>query len=220
MVHHAPRREEEVGMSTQDIENGRKLFAQQCDFVLAATAPEQFPITKLPEISFIGRSNVGKSSLINGLTGRKRLARASNTPGRTQQVVFFNLGQRLMLADLPGYGHADAPRHEIDRWTELVHHYLQHRPALRCVCLLIDGRHGVMANDLTMMKFLDRAAVSYQIVLTKADQVRGHDSEAKQRQVEAMLGKHPAARPGTFLTSSEKGTGMEELRAFLTGFAI
>ena len=202
-----------------DIETARKLFAQNCEFVLAATGPQHFPNSKLSEVAFVGRSNVGKSSLINGLTGRKNLARASNTPGRTQQIIFFDLAHKLMLVDLPGYGHADAPRIEKDQWNELVHSYLQSRPNLTCVCLLIDSRHGAMANDLTMMQFLDRVAMSYQIVLTKIDQVRVPDREAKQRQLTAMLAKHPAARSDVLLTSADKTIGMEELRVFLSGFA-
>ena len=206
-------------MSDIETESARKLFAGPCDFVLAAAEPEQFPKTPLPEVAFIGRSNVGKSSLINALTGRKSLARASNTPGRTQQIIFFNLGQRLMLVDLPGYGHAQAPREEKDRWDHLVQHYMQTRPILRCVCLLIDSRHGAMANDIQMMKFLDRACVSYQIILTKSDQVRGIDKETKPRQVQALIAKHPAARPAILSTSSEKGAGVDEVRTLLAGFA-
>lgn len=209
------------GDTSSDVhEYGRKLFAQSCQCLLAAAAPEQFPKTTLPEIAFIGRSNVGKSSLINGLTGRKSLARASVTPGRTQQVVFFDLGQRLMLVDLPGYGHAEAPRAEIDQWENLVQTYLKNRAQLKCVCLLIDTRHRVMDNDITMMKFLDRNAVSYQIVLTKADQVHSLEHDTKKRQTLAILQKHPAARPHIFLTSSPKMFGISELRTFISGFAF
>ncbi|MFY9288646.1 MAG: ribosome biogenesis GTP-binding protein YihA/YsxC, partial [Alphaproteobacteria bacterium] len=163
---------------------------------------------------------VGKSSLINALTNRKNLARASNTPGRTQQIIFFNLAERLMLADLPGYGHADAPREQKDQWNNLVYQYLQSRPPLRCVCLLIDSRHGIKANDLSMMQFLDRAAASYKVVLTKLDQVRGLEHDTILKQVEAKLQKHKAARPGVLATSSEKNSGIDELRSFLMDFAI
>ena len=207
-------------MTPDDIEYGRKLFTQSCDCLLAAAAPEQFPKTLMPEIAFIGRSNVGKSSLINALTGRKHLARASVTPGRTQQVVFFDLGQRLMLVDLPGYGHADAPKVEKDRWNNLVQYYLKTRPSLRCVFLLIDARHRVMDNDITMMKFMDRAAVSYQIVMTKADQVRTIEHDTKVQHVTAMLHKHPAAKPSVFLTSSEKGTNIDALRGSIASLAL
>lgn len=206
-------------MSTTNLETGRILFAQQCDFVLAASDPSHFPESKLPEVALIGRSNVGKSSLINALTGRKALARASNTPGRTQQIIFFNLGQRLMLVDLPGYGHADAPHAEKDHWNALVHHYIQQRPPLRLVCLLIDSRHGLKANDLSMMQFLDRAAISYQIVLTKADQIKPIEREAKTEQIKAKLTKHQAARGDVLMTSSEKQMGIAELRAVLANFA-
>jgi GTP-binding protein len=199
--------------------NGDKIFAGTCEFVLAASAPEHFPSGKLPEIAFWGRSNTGKSSLINALTGRKALARTSKTPGRTQQIIFFNLGGRLMLADLPGYGHAKAPRAEQERWSELIHHYLQTRSQLCCVCLLIDSRHGFLANDLEMMRVLDRAAASYQIILTKIDLVRPSEHDAKMRQIAAMLERHPAARPGVLAVSAEKRTGLEELRLMLTGFA-
>ncbi|MGB9153977.1 MAG: ribosome biogenesis GTP-binding protein YihA/YsxC [Alphaproteobacteria bacterium] len=203
-----------------DSEQARVLFAQPCDFMLAAADPAQFPETKLQEIAFIGRSNVGKSSLINALTGRKGLARASNTPGRTQQVVFFNLAQRLMLVDLPGYGHAEAPRAEKDRWNELVNQYLRQRRSLKCVCLLLDGRHGAKANDLDMMTFLDRAAVSYQVVLTKMDQVRAIDREKRMQQVKGVLSKHVAARSDVLATSAENKLGLDELKVFLTVFAV
>ncbi len=200
-------------------EAARKLFAQNCECVLAAAVPEQFPESPLPEVAFIGRSNVGKSSLINALTGRKSLARASNTPGRTQQIVFFNLGERLMLVDLPGYGHAEAPKEIVNQWTGLVRRYLKVRPNLRVVCLLIDSRHGVMAPDIDMMQMLDRAAVSYQIILTKADQIKAIEREPRQKQVAAQLVKHPAARPEVILTSAEKITGIGALQELLANFA-
>jgi GTP-binding protein len=210
-------------MTTADsdkAEFARKLFAQPCDCLLAAAAPEQFPSSTKPEVAFIGRSNVGKSSLINGLTNRKNLARASNTPGRTQQIVFFELGKKLMLVDLPGYGHAQAPRQQKDDWNELVHSYLQSRPPLRCVFLLLDSRHGAMANDIDMMKFLDRAGVSYQIVMTKSDQVKALEREDKHKQVTAILAKHPAARSEILSTSAEKKTGMAELQQFICQFVL
>jgi GTP-binding protein len=199
--------------------SGDKLFAGTCDFLRACSAPDQFPPGKLPEIAFWGRSNVGKSSLVNGLTGRKTLARTSKTPGRTQQIVFFDLGGRMMLADLPGYGHAEAPREEQDRWHELIHHYLHTRPQLRCVCLLVDGRHGLMANDLAMMQLLDRAAANYQIILTKIDLVKPEERDARLRQIEAVLQRHPAARPELLTVSAEKRLGLDELRLLLTSFA-
>jgi GTP-binding protein len=206
-------------MKNTDIEIARKLFAQSCDFVLAAADPNQFPKSKVPEIAFVGRSNVGKSSLINALTNRKGLAHASNTPGRTQQIVFFDLAHHLMLVDLPGYGYAEAPRADKEHWNELVHHYLQTRPTLRCVLLLIDSRHGIRKNDLTMMRFLDSDDVSYQIVLTKTDQMHPAEYETRQRQTEARLDKYPAARSGVIMTSAVKKNGLEALQVFLTGLS-
>ena len=213
-----------AGWKMADKTSASHLFAQSCECVLAAAVPEQFPPTQgkgvLPEVAFIGRSNVGKSSMINALTGRKSLARASNTPGRTQQIVFFNLGQRLMLVDLPGYGHAVAPDEVVNQWMGLVRVYLKKRNNLQLVCLLIDSRHGLMAHDLDMMQFLDRAAVSYQIVLTKADQLKQVEREPRLRQVTASLTKHPAARPNVLLTSAEKKIEIEPLRELLAGFAL
>ena len=199
----------------------RKLFTGPCSCNLAAAIPEQFPPPDAtpPEVALAGRSNVGKSSLINALTGRSHLARSSKTPGRTQQIVFFNLADKLMLVDLPGYGHARAPKSEIAQWNGLIRHYLRHRPNLRCVALLIDSRHGLMANDLAMMDMLDKAAVSYQIVLTKADQLRGTDHDSRCDAIRAQLKKHPAAAPDLMLTSSEKNLGIAPLRAHLAAFA-
>jgi GTP-binding protein len=196
-------------------EQARLLFAQPCDFVLSAPTPSSFPDTKLPEVAFIGRSNVGKSSLVNALTGRRNLARASNTPGRTQQVNFFDLAHRLMLVDLPGYGHAEAPREEKDRWNELVQSYMRLRRSLKCVCLLVDGRHGAKSNDLEMMSFLDRAAVPYKVVLTKVDQVRDSERDQRRQQVTEILTRHPAARDGIILTSAENKSGVDTLREYL-----
>ena len=206
-----PHRAEEV----------RRFFAGPCDFILAAAQPEHFNAIEvdLPEIAFWGRSNVGKSSLINAVTGRGGLARASNTPGRTQQIVFFNMADRLLFADLPGYGHAKAPKVEINKWHSFIRHYLKTRLRLRCVILLIDARHGALKNDLEMMEFMDKMAVNYQVVLTKADQVRGSDPAARITEVEALLKKHPAARPTAILTSSEKGDGIPLLRDFLLTLA-
>lgn len=203
--------------SPEQIEAARRFFAGPCDFILAAAQPEHFNAieVELPEVAFWGRSNVGKSSLINAITGRKGLARASNTPGRTQQIVFFNMADQLLFADLPGYGHAQAPKAEIDKWNAFIKYYLKKRASLRCVMLLVDGRHGLKANDQEMMAFLDRMAVNYQVVLTKADQVRGGDPTQMVLETEKLLKKHPAARPNALLTSSEKGQGIEAVRAFL-----
>ena len=204
-------------LSAQRADDLRRFFAKSCDFLVAAAQPEHFDAVEpdLPEVAFWGRSNVGKSSLINAITGRRGLARASNTPGRTQQIVFFNMGEGLLFADLPGYGHAKAPKEEIKKWNAFIRYYLKTRARLRCVLLLIDARHGLKANDEEMMDFLDRMAVSYQIVLTKADQVRGSDPSATLAQVRERIKKHPAARPEPILTSAEKETGIEQVRDFL-----
>ncbi len=200
-------------------EQARILFAQECECILAAAEPGQFPDSKLPEVAFIGRSNVGKSSLINALTGRNKLARASNTPGRTQQIVFFNLGEKLMLVDLPGYGHAVAPVAEKEQWNELVQYYMRQRRELKIVCLLIDGRHGVKANDAEMMEILDRAAVTYKIILTKLDQVKPVERAQRLEQVAAAVSRHPAALDGLIATSSEDKLGIDSLREYLAGVA-
>ena len=158
-------------------EAGRRLFAAEARFVAGAPSPSALPPEGLPEIAFVGRSNVGKSSLVNALTGRRMLARISNTPGRTRQINFFDLGGRLMLVDLPGYGYAEAPKSAVRSWTSLVRHYLQTRAALRRVCLLIDSRHGIKEVDRPLMRMLDDAGVSYQIILTKADKAGAGELE-------------------------------------------
>ena len=197
------------------LERGRLLFAQQCDFVIGAATMDQVPETALPEIAFAGRSNVGKSSLINALVGRKTLARTSNTPGRTRQVNFFDLGHRLMLADLPGYGYAKAPKTEIKQWTGLINDYLKGRAGLRRACLLIDSRHGLKATDEEVMKALDTAAVVYQVVLTKCDKLKEAALKTRIDDVQGELSKHPAAHPDVVATSARKGGGIPELRAAL-----
>jgi GTP-binding protein len=198
------------------LDDARKLFAAQCDFVRAISSVDQCPSTKLPEVAFWGRSNVGKSSLINGLTGRAKLARSSKTPGRTQEIIFFDLGGRLMLVDLPGYGHAKAPDTERDRWNDLIRNFLQSRPPLRLVCLLIDGRHGLMTNDLATLQLLDRCGVSYQLILTKIDQVPAHERDKRREQVAAALVRHPAARAEVLMVSAEKKIGIDVLQLNLT----
>lgn len=206
--------------TTISAETARRFFAQPCDFVLAAALLDHLDSLppRLPEVAFWGRSNVGKSSLINAVTGRKGLARASNTPGRTQQIIFFNMADQLLFADLPGYGHAQAPKADIAKWNAMIRRYLQTRTALRCVLLLVDGRHGVLKKDEEMMSFLDKMAVNYQVVLTKADQVRGGGTAETFAAVQKSLKKHPAARPHPILTSAEKGQGIDEVRAFLMQF--
>jgi len=197
------------------IEAGRLLFAGPCDFVMGVAGLDHLPETEIAEVAFAGRSNVGKSSLINALTNRKTLARTSNTPGRTREINFFNLGARLMLADLPGYGYASAPKPVVEKWTRLVNAYLKGRPSLRRVCLLIDARHGVKASDVTVMKMLDAAAVSYQIVLTKADKVKAEALAKCLAETRTALRAHTAAHPEVHITSSEKADGIAELRAAL-----
>jgi GTP-binding protein len=184
-------------------------------FVTGAADPKGLPPPGVPEIAFAGRSNVGKSSLINALAGRKALARVSNTPGRTQQVNFFTVDEKMMVVDLPGYGYAAAPKDTVAGWTDLIKLYLKGRVTLRHVLLLIDGRHGVKPNDHEIMTLLDRAAVPYQIVLTKADKIGAAQAQKVIAATEAALLKHPAARTQAMLTSAEKGTGVAELRELI-----
>src|SRR3954468_19085789 len=166
----------------QALEQGRLLFAQECEFLRGAASLDGIPPAELPEVAFVGRSNVGKSSLVNALTGRKTLARVSNTPGRTREINFFRLGGRLMLADLPGYGYAKVSKTESAKWTELIFAYLAGRPSLRRVVLLIDSRRAPLPQDIEVMDLLDRAAVSYQLVLTKIDKLK--PVELKQVEVQ------------------------------------
>lgn len=199
---------------------GRRLFSADCTFLLGAADLSQVPESSLPEIAFAGRSNVGKSSLVNALTGRKTLARTSVTPGRTQQLNFFNIGNRLILTDLPGYGYARAPKQEVDAWTRLVKAYLMGRPQLRRVCVLIDSRHGLKANDREVMQDLDDAAVNYQLILTKADKVKPGPLANTLEAVKKEAATHPAAYPEIAVTSSTKGTGVAELQAALSQLAL
>jgi GTP-binding protein len=202
------------------LEAGRLLFAKECRFVTGMARLDQMPASKMVEVAFAGRSNVGKSSLINALTGRNTLARASNTPGRTQQINFFNLDDRLMLADLPGYGYAQAPKDDVAKWTQLVFDYLRGRPVLRRTCLLIDSRHGLKDNDREAMTLLDKAAVPYQVVFTKIDKIKASELEAVKAATDAEIRKRPAAYPIMIATSSEKGIGIPELRAALTALTL
>ncbi len=201
------------------LEAGRRLFAQACTFLGAAVEAERLPESALPEVAFAGRSNVGKSSLVNALTGRKTLARTSNTPGRTRQLNFFDLGGRMLLVDLPGYGYARASKTDIERWSALARQYLRGRPKLRRVCLLIDARHGAKDSDREIMAELDLAAVSYQAVLTKADKVKPQALAAVRGALEAELARHPAAHPHIPVTSARTGAGIAELRAALAALA-
>ena len=199
--------------SEDDIEAARVLFAHPCQFLMGAAATEGLPPADLPEVAFAGRSNVGKSSLINALTGRKGLARASNSPGRTREVNFFVLDELLRLVDLPGYGFARASKGEAKRFQNLGRDYLRGRPNLKRVYLLIDARHGLKAPDAEALDALDKAAVSYQIILTKADKLRRSDVLAVTEQTLKGVSKRPAAFPRVLATSAEKGDGMALLRA-------
>ncbi|WP_114394952.1 ribosome biogenesis GTP-binding protein YihA/YsxC [Oleisolibacter albus] len=206
-------------LSAEEIEAGRLLFAKECDFFWGAEAATTLPEAVLPEICFAGRSNVGKSSLINALTGRKTLARTSQTPGRTQQLNFFNLGQRLVLVDMPGYGYAKVSKERSEAWTAFIRQYLKGRVTLKRALVLIDSRHGLKPHDIDMMKMMNQAAVPYQIVLTKADALTNAAIPKAQAAVAQALTKHGAAHPEVMVTSSEAGLGIAELRATLTRLA-
>ncbi|NNU79816.1 YihA family ribosome biogenesis GTP-binding protein [Halovulum dunhuangense] len=199
-------------------EEGRKLFAGQSEFLKGVVSMDGVPPADRLEICFAGRSNVGKSSLINALTGRKALARASNTPGRTQEINYFTLGP-LYLVDLPGYGYAEAPVAVVEKWQRLLKAYLAGRATLRRAFLLIDARHGIKKVDEEIMDLLDASAVTYQVVLTKADKPLQKDLDKVIEQVRGALSKHPAAYPELVLTSSEKGTGLATLRAIIAAMA-
>lgn len=196
-------------------EAGRLLFAGPVTFVKGVVAMSGLPPADRPEVCFAGRSNVGKSSLINALTGRKTLARASNTPGRTQEINYFALGESRYLVDLPGYGFAEAPVAIVAKWQALLKQYLSGRPTLRRAFVLIDARHGVKAVDEEILTLLDRSAVTFQAVLTKVDKINRTERAAVIEQVKGALGKHPAAYPEILVTSSEKGEGIETLRALI-----
>jgi GTP-binding protein len=196
------------------------LFARECTFMLGVAALTGLPDATLPEVAFAGRSNVGKSSLINALTGRNTLARTSNTPGRTQELNYFNLGQRLILVDMPGYGFASAPKGLVEKWTRLVNGFLKGRAVLRRAFVLVDSRHGLKETDRTMMTMLDKAAVVYQVVLTKADKIKPAELEAVTARTLDEIKGHVAAHPHIIATSSETGFGIAELRAELTTLAL
>jgi GTP-binding protein len=199
---------------TDRTEEARKLFSGPVEFLKSAPALQYLPDAGVPEVAFAGRSNVGKSSLLNALTNRKSLARTSNTPGRTQELNFFDVGYplRLRLVDMPGYGFADAPKDLSKRWRHLLNDYLRGRPVLKRALVLIDSRHGLKPVDREVMQMLDEAAVSYHLVLTKADKVKRTELEAVLAATVAEASKHPAAHPHLIATSSETGAGIAELR--------
>ena len=198
-------------------EKGRLLFAGATDFLKGVVAMDGLPAPDRIEVCFAGRSNVGKSSLINALTGRVKLARASNTPGRTQEINFFTTTGGPYLVDLPGYGYANAPVKIVEKWQRLLKNYLSGRQNLRRAFVLIDSRHGVKKVDEEIMSLLDKSAVTFQVVMTKADKVKENDRAMMLEQVRKALSKHPAAYPELVLTSSEKGDGIETLRAIIAG---
>jgi GTP-binding protein len=198
-------------------EKGRLLFAGPVEFVKGVVAMSGLPPADRLEVCFAGRSNVGKSSLINALTGRKTLARASNTPGRTQEINYFALGTDRYMVDLPGYGYAEAPVAVVAKWQALLRQYLSGRVSLRRAFVLIDARHGVLAADEEIMDLLDRCALTFQVVLTKSDKINAATRDATLAKVRTALAQHPAAYPELVMTSSEKGEGVEILRAIITG---
>lgn len=197
----------------EEIEAGRRLFATNWEFFSAAGSFDALPPMHGVEIAFAGRSNVGKSSLINGLTGRKGLARTSHTPGRTQELIFFKGAGRLVLVDMPGYGYARAPKDKVAAWTDLIHVYLKGRANLARVYLLVDARHGLKPTDADVLETLDGAALSYQIIFTKSDQVTATELALQLTATSTALTQHPAAYPELMATSSRTGAGVPELRA-------
>ncbi|MCX5516614.1 YihA family ribosome biogenesis GTP-binding protein [Kaistia algarum] len=201
------------------IEAGRLFFARPWRFVLSAPTVEALPPIGDAEVAFAGRSNVGKSSLINALTGRSGLARTSNTPGRTQELNFFTADSGLWIVDMPGYGYAEAPKKLVEAWNKLIRAYLRGRVSLRRVYVLIDSRHGLKANDLETLNLLDETAVSYQIVLTKVDKLRTGEIDKVQADTIAKIARRPAAHPVTLATSSETGEGMDLLKAEIVALA-
>jgi len=198
-------------------EKGRKLFAGESEFVKGVVDMSGLPPADRMEVCFAGRSNVGKSTLINALTGTKGLARASNTPGRTQEINYFTQGPDHYLVDLPGYGYANAPLLVVEKWQRLLKQYLSGRQTLRRAFVLIDGRHGVKPVDEEIMSLLDSSAVTFQCVLTKMDKVKDKDRETMLNQVRSKLANHPAAYPEMVMTSSEKGDGIATLRSIIVG---
>jgi len=219
MADHAADALGKTGTGADLIEAGRRLFAAECRFVYAAQRLDQLPVTAGPEVAFAGRSNVGKSSLLNALTGRRALARVSTEPGRTRQLNFFDLGGRLILVDMPGYGYARAGKAVKQDWQGLMFDYLRGRSSLRRVMLLLDARIEVKQADRAVMELLDRAAVTFQLVLTKIDGMKPAALAGKQAEAVALARAHPAAHPSVPLTSSETNEGIAELRATIAELA-
>ena len=206
--------------SEEELAAGKKLPTAGCNFVLGVASLKQLPPdNEMEEIAFAGRSNVGKSSLINALTGKKGLAKTSNTPGRTQQLNYFNLADKLYLVDLPGYGFAKAPENMVKQWQKMIFAYLQGRVNLKRVFLLIDSRHGIKKVDKDIMEMLDKAAVTYQIILTKIDKISGNVLAKVYQETKDKIAKHAAAYVDVIATSSEKGFGIDELRAEIAKLA-
>lgn len=202
------------GFTAEEIEVGEALFRRPWEFVRSVPGLEHLPDAARPEIGFAGRSNVGKSSLINALVNQRGLARTSNTPGRTQELNFFTApGVAFLIVDMPGYGFAQAPKAKVEQWTGLVKDYLRGRPTLVRVFLLVDARHGLKASDVSVMDLMDQAAVSYQVVLTKIDKIKPPELARKMQATAGEIEKHAAAYPGLLATSARTGTGMAELRA-------
>ena len=200
-------------------EAARLLFAGPCDFIWGSSRIDNLPPQSLPEVAFVGRSNVGKSSLVNALTGRKTVARVSQTPGRTQQINFFNLGGKLILVDLPGYGYAKASKTDAMEWQTLAFTYMSGRATLARVCVLIDSRRGLMPSDLAVMEMLDRTAVSYELVLTKTDEQEPGEAVAIQSAVAAEARRHTAALAEMAVTSAKTGAGIADLQSQLAALA-
>lgn len=199
--------------TTEQLDKGAKLFLQPCTFVLSVANLNQLPLSELPEVAFAGRSNVGKSSIINAVTSKKGLAKTSSTPGRTQQLNYFNLAEKIHIVDLPGYGFAQAPESLVKQWQKLIFAYLQGRVNLKRVFLLIDSRHGIKKVDSEIMDMLDMAAVTYQIVLTKADKISEKALQKILEETKKIVDKHAAAYTSVLATSSEKKRGLDELKA-------
>lgn len=202
------------------LEAGRLLFARPVTFMLSVVAMDKLPAPDLPEVCFAGRSNVGKSSLINALTNQNKLAKASNTPGRTRELNYFNVSDRLRIVDLPGYGYARASKTDIEKWTKLTRRFLAGRAPLRRIFLLIDSRHGLKPGDVEIMAMLDETAVTYQLVLTKIDKLKKGEADKVLAKTQAAIAKRPAAFPEIVLTSSEKKSGLDTLRAQIASLAL